>query len=51
VIEAIMLHTRLCPFGGGRNGRREACRYGHPGCACVDWLAQYEEKHETTISL
>jgi len=43
LVDVIMRHTDICVFGGGhvRNGvaRRDSCKYGHPGCACADWIA------------
>lgn len=43
LLTILMTQTRLCPFGGGRDGKRESCRYGHPGCACQDWLDSARE--------
>ena len=47
LLRRIMTKTRLCPFGGGKDGERKECRFGHPGCACMDWFTAYEEKQET----
>ena len=42
LISIIMQETDVCLFGGGamRDGlpRRNSCRFGHPGCACADWI-------------
>lgn len=40
---AIMRQTNLCPFGGGMDGLRASCQFGHPGCACVDWYTRHEK--------
>lgn len=37
----IMRHTDLCPFGGGADGKRVACAFGHPGCECADWYNEH----------
>ena len=39
--EMILRHTDLCPFGGGADGKRNACAFGHPGCACADWYNEH----------
>ena len=28
--------TNLCLYGGGLNGERTSCEFGHPGCECDD---------------
>jgi len=37
----IMRHTDLCPFGGGADGKRVVCAFGHPGCECADWYNEH----------
>jgi hypothetical protein len=34
----ILTKTTLCPFGGAEY--RVACKYGHPGCICVDRIRE-----------
>lgn len=41
LINRIMARSSLCPFGGGLDGERNACRFGHPGCACDDWIEEH----------
>jgi len=43
-VVGIMTGTRLCPFGGGTDGERESCIFGHPGCECADWAAHWEAR-------
>lgn len=36
---------RVCPFGGIRIGESVGCcRFGFPGCACMDWLMDFDER-------
>lgn len=44
-LEIIIRETRVCPFGGGKNGQRTCCVFGHPGCACDDFVADMRERH------
>jgi hypothetical protein len=38
-LEALILtKTTLCPFGGAEY--RVACKYGHPGCICIDRIRE-----------
>jgi hypothetical protein len=37
----ILTKTTLCPFGGAEY--RVACKYGHPGCICVDRIRELKE--------
>lgn len=32
-------NSRLCFFGGGKDGQRTSCVFGCPGCACDDFAA------------
>ena len=42
----IMSRTDICPFGGGKQERRIACRFGYPGCACWDYAMAMEDAAE-----
>jgi hypothetical protein len=42
VLETLILtKTTLCPFDGAEY--RVACKYGHPGCVCVDRIRELKE--------
>jgi hypothetical protein len=38
----ILTKTTLCPFGGAEY--RVACKYGHPGCICIDRIRELKGK-------
>lgn len=48
LLTLIFTRTRICPFGGGRDGMRTCCKFGSPGCACDDWV---EENHDALAAL